>query len=394
MKYIKKILFLFIFLFTFIPNIKAEEKVNLYLFYGDGCPHCAKEKELLNNLQKEYDNLEINTYEVWYDEDNNILLDKVKNAFKNDSKYVPFTVIGTKVYVGFNDNIASQIETAIAYYSKNKARDVVYEVINDIEVGEIKEDKITDVNKFKLPFFGDVNAKEISLPILSVVIGFIDGFNPCAMWVLLFLISMLLGMKDRKRMWILGLTFLTTSALIYLMFMVSWLKIALSISSISYVRILIALVALIGGIVNLYSYFKSDDSGCNVVDDKKRKKMFSKIKKLTSEKSFILALIGVMGLAISVNVVELACSAGLPLIFTQILAINTLNPLQYWFYIFLYILFFLIDDIVVFTIAMVSLKMTGISTKYNKYSHLIGGIIMVIIGILLIFKPGILMFNF
>ena len=394
MKYIKKILFLFIFLFTFIPNIKAEEKVNLYLFYGDGCPHCAKEKELLNNLQKEYDNLEINTYEVWYDEDNNKLLDKVKNAFKNDSKYVPFTVIGTKVYVGFNDNIASQIETAIAYYSKNKARDVVYEVINDIEVGEIKEDKITDVNKFKLPFFGDVNAKEISLPILSVVIGFIDGFNPCAMWVLLFLISMLLGMKDRKRMWILGLTFLTTSALVYLMFMVSWLKIVLSISSISYVRILIALVALIGGIVNLYSYFKSDDSGCNVVDDKKRKKMFTKIKKLTSEKSFILALIGVMGLAISVNVVELACSAGLPLIFTQILAINTLNPLQYWFYIFLYILFFLIDDIVVFTIAMVSLKMTGISTKYNKYSHLIGGIIMVIIGILLIFKPGILMFNF
>lgn len=394
MKYIRKFLFLFIFLFTFIPNIKAEEKVNLYLFYGDGCPHCAKEKEFLNNLQKEYDNLEINTYEVWYDEDNNILLDKVKNAFKNDSKYVPFTVIGTKVYVGYNDNIASQIETTIAYYSKNKARDVVYEVINGIEVGEIKEDKITDVNKFKLPFFGDVNAKEISLPILAVVIGFIDGFNPCAMWVLLFLISMLLGMKDRKRMWILGLTFLTTSALIYLMFMVSWLKIALSISSISYVRILIALVALIGGIVNLYSYFKSDDSGCNVVDDKKRKKMFSKIKKLTSEKSFILALIGVMGLAISVNVVELACSAGLPLIFTQILAINTLNPLQYWFYIFLYILFFLIDDIVVFTIAMVSFKMTGISTKYNKYSHLIGGVIMVIIGILLIFKPGILMFNF
>ena len=140
MKYIRKFLFLFIFLFAFIPNIKADEKVNLYLFYGDGCPHCAKEKELLNNLQKEYDNLEINTYEVWYDEDNNILLDKVKNAFKNDSKYVPFTVIGTKVYVGYNDNIASQIETTIAYYSKNNARDVVYEVINEIEVGEIKED--------------------------------------------------------------------------------------------------------------------------------------------------------------------------------------------------------------------------------------------------------------
>lgn len=394
MKYIKKFLFLFILFLMFIPSIKAEEKVNLYLFYGDGCPHCAKEKEFLSDLQKTYKNLEITTYEVWYDEDNSKLLDKVKNAFNNDSKYVPFTVIGTKVYIGYNDNIASQIESAVAYYSENKARDVVYEVINDIEVKDIVEDVITDTNKFNVPILGNINAKDVSLPILAVVIGFIDGFNPCAMWVLLFLISMLLGMKDRKRMWILGLAFLTTSALVYLMFMVSWLKIALSISSISWVRVLIALVALIGGIVNLYSYFKSDDSGCTVVDDKKRKKMFKKIKKLTSEKSFILALLGVMGLAISVNIVELACSAGLPLIFTQILAINSLNPIQYWFYIFLYILFFLLDDIVVFTIAMVSLKMTGISTKYNKYSHLIGGIIMFIIGILLIFKPGILMFNF
>ena len=119
-----------------------------------------------------------------------------------------------------------------------------------------------------------------------------------------------------------------------------------------------------------------------------------RIKKYTSEKSFLLAMLGVMALAFSVNLIELACSAGLPLIFTQVLALNNLNALQYGIYIFIYLLFFLIDDIVVFVIAMKTFELTGISTKYTKYSHLIGGLIMLIIGLLMIFKPSWLMFNF
>ena len=122
--------------------------------------------------------------------------------------------------------------------------------------------------------------------------------------------------------------------------------------------------------------------------------MFSRIRKFTSEKSLILALIGVIGLAISVNVVELACSAGLPIVFTEILAINKVSVFMSFIYTLVYILFFMIDDLVIFFIAMFTMKVTGISTKYNKYSHLIGGIIMLIIGILLMVAPGILMFNF
>ena len=122
--------------------------------------------------------------------------------------------------------------------------------------------------------------------------------------------------------------------------------------------------------------------------------MFAKIKKFTHEKSFILAIFGVITLAVSVNLVELACSAGLPLLFTSVLAMNDLNTLEYGFNIFLYILFFLLDDIIVFVIAMKTLEVTGISTKYSKYSHLIGGLIMLLIGLLLIVKPEWIMFNF
>ena len=148
---------------------------------------------------------------------------------------------------------------------------------------------------------------------------------------------------------------------------------------------------------NLKGFIKSivkKDAGCEVVDNSKRKKIISKIKKYTSEKSFILAMLGVMLLAISVNAIELACSAGLPVLFTNVLALNDVNFIEKCIYIFIYIFFFLIDDIIVFFVAMFTLNIKAISTKYTKYSHLIGGIIMLIIGILMIFKPEWLMFNF
>ena len=152
---------------------------------------------------------------------------------------------------------------------------------------------------------------------------------------------------------------------------------------------------MIGGLINLRSFLRErKESGCEVVDEKKRKKIFSKIKKFTSEKNFLLALIGVIGLAISVNLVELTCSAGLPSVFSGLLIMNNVSGTDKILYTFIYIFFFLIDDLIVFFIAMITMNVTGISTKYNKFSHLIGGIIMLLVGILLLFKPGWLMFNF
>jgi cytochrome c biogenesis protein CcdA len=246
----------------------------------------------------------------------------------------------------------------------------------------------------EIPLLGEVNIKEVSLPITAIAIGTIDGFNPCAMWVLLFLISMLLGMKDRKRMWILGVTFLVTSALIYFLVMMAWIRFTTTFSTVLWLRSLIALVAVIGGMVNIKSYLNSKNDGCEVVDDQRRIKLFDRIKKFTTEKSFAISMLGVITLAITVNIIELACSAGLPLLFTQILVVNEVSQFQYFMYTALYVLFFLIDDLIVFAIAMTSLKVTGISTKYGKYSHLIGGILMIIVGLLLLLKPNWIMFNF
>lgn len=402
MKKIISYLVVILFLLMMPFSVFAKDKeVTLYLFHGDGCPHCKEEMEYLKTIEKKYKDLKIVKYEVWYDKENSELLKKVQDTFKITTKGVPTNVIGSTVITGFGSSTGKTIERAIEYYQENDYEDIVSQVKDGSYDGEIvdnfsKNEKKSDEElSLNTKIFGKVNLKRMSLITAAALIGLIDGFNPCAMWILLFLISVLIGMKDRKRMWALGLSFLITSALVYMVIMLSWISIAVKMTSIIWIRNIIAIIALIGGIINLRSFYKErKESGCEVVDDKKRKKIFSKIKKFTHEKNFFLALIGVIGLAISVNLVELACSAGLPIVFSELLVLNKTSEFMKIMYTLVYIFFFLIDDLVVFIIAMVTMKVTGISTKYNKFSHLLGGIIMIIIGVLLIFKPGWLMFNF
>ena len=393
-----KLIFLIVSLFVFLPMAKADT-VDIHLFYSELCSTCKAEEEYLEEYAKNND-VNIIKYEVTRNEDNDDLLSEVRSALKNKELTTPYTVIGTTGITGFSDTVKNQIDAAVKKYSDTNYVDIVYNVKNNIE----EEYTIyPPEGEYNIPILGNINPKNVSLPIVAMIVGFIDGFNPCAMWILLFLISMLLNMKNRKRMWIIGITFLVTSALVYLAFMLAWLKIAITLTQISWVRLIIGLIALICATISITSYIESrkKENGCQVVDDKKRKDIFKKIKNIISSvdekgnlKGFIIALVGIMGLAISVNMIELACSSGLPLIFTQILAINNLSSLQYIIYILIYIIFFLIDDLVIFIVAMTTLKLTGISTKYSKLSHLIGGIVMLLIGLLMIFKPEWLMFKF
>lgn len=396
----KKKILLFLALILLPISINAKEKVTLYLFHGDGCPHCADEIKFLDDIDGKYD-IDIVKYEVWNNDDNNVLMSGLKEKIGVPGG-VPFTIIGTDWYLGYTDSVGKKMISSIEKFSESDYIDVVKMYQNNEDISNIefnKSDDPIDSTIKEISIFGKIykfDAKKVSLPIISIIIGFVDGFNPCSMWVLLFLIGMLINMKDRKRMWILGITFLATSAIVYLVMMSMVYGIALSLSTKKIIRLIISIVALIAGGINIYNFIQDvkKPSGCTVVDEKKRSKIFKKIKSIVSEKNFIVALVGIIALAVSINMIELACSVGLPVLFINVLALNNITTIEYILYMFLYILFYLIDDIVIFVIAMVTLNIKGISGKYSKYSHLIGGIIMILIGILMIFKPGWLMFNF
>lgn len=391
----KKLKYL-IFLLLLLPVVvSAKEKVNIYLFHSETCSHCQAEIKYLNELKEEYDNLEIHLYEINSNKKNLEQMQKIKEKLQINSPNVPFTIISNYYYIGYSDGIKDGITELVKKYTDEKEINIIKPILEnkDLPDVEILNGEIKTINIFGK----QINPAKLSLPALSIILGAIDGFNPCAMWVLIFLISMLFNMENKKKMWCLGITFLVTSALVYLLFMFSWLGITTKLlTKVDWFKYLIAIVALIGSFLNLKSFYNSikKGSGCEVVDNKKRKKIFEKIKKITTEKSFILALIGVIILATSVNVIELACSAGIPVLFTNVLALNNLTKIQTSIYIYIYTFFFLIDDIAIFIIAMLTLNIKAISTRYTKYSHLIGGILMLIIGLLMLFKPSWLMFNF
>ena len=405
MNNMKKIIYTLLLFICFIPNVFAKENlVNIYLFHSDSCKHCQKELKLLDELEEKYDNIKIYKYEISKEENIDLLIE-IGDLFNAKITGVPFTIIGGKTFSGFSEeNTKKTFMATIEYYSRYGYKDIVGEYLGNVELPsyEVNEDAmsieeyIEDYGNytFKLPIIGKIHTKDLTLTLLAIVIGLIDGFNPCAMWVLLFLISMLIGMKDKKKMFIIGFTFLLTSALIYFLLMVLWLNISSLLTGVIWVRLLIGLVAIILGLYNFVTTIRKKEDGCNVVDDKKRTKIFDKIKIFVKEKNLFLSLLGVITLAISVNIIELTCSAGLPVIFTEILSLNNLSKVMELVYILIYILFFLLDDIIIFLIAMITLKLTGFSTKYGKISKIAGGLILIIMGILLIFAPNIIMLNF
>lgn len=394
----KKTLKILLFLLLFIPLLVfgSEKDLNIYLFYGDGCPHCKDEEKWFETYLKKNDFIKMHRYEIWYDKENQEKYSKVHDILNDTSSGIPYLIIGETVITGFDEEITPErIKNAIEYYSNVKYKDKVGIYLGIVE-DKNEEDTKTNYqeNEIDIPILGKQKIKEVSIGLSAIIIGLVDGFNPCAMWILLFLISMLLGMKNRKRMWALGITFLVSSALVYFLFLISWLNLAIFLNKILYIRVAIAFVAVLFGVLQIISFIFKKDDGCEVVDTKNRKKIIKSIQKIVKEKSFILALLGIVLLAASVNIIELLCSLGLPVMFTQILTINEVGKFGQILYSLLYILFFMIDDIIIFIIAMKTLEIKAISNKYGKYSHLIGGIIMVVIGILMIYKPEWLMFNF
>ena len=396
----KKIFKVLLLIFLSIPIfVFADSKndLNLYLFYGRECPHC---EDLLNYLEpyiKDKDNIKLYKYEVWHDQKNLEKLEEVHKIMTDSNSGVPYLVIGNTGISGFSEKLTpDKITSSIEYYSHVKFVDKVgiYLGVVDENTDSSEDNKKDLDSNMNIPIFGKKDVKKFPILLSAIVIGLVDGLNPCAMWILIFLISMLLGMENKKRKWALGITFLLSSGLVYFLFLISWLNLATLLNDIIYIRTAIATVAMVFGFSSILKFVNQKDDGCEVVDSKNRKRIILSIKKIIKEKSFIIALLGIVALAAAVNVVELLCSLGLPVMFSEILAVNNVNLTSKILYSMIYILFFLLDDIIIFIIAMKTMEIKAISNKYSKYSHLIGGIIMVIISALMIFKPEWLMFNF
>ena len=243
-----------------------------------------------------------------------------------------------------------------------------------------------------VPFYGKIEIAKVSLPVITLVLGLLDGFNPCAMWALVALITILIATGDKKKIRLVGSIFLISSWLIYYIFMAVYLNAFVLLSAVSIIRMLIGMVAIFAGGWYLKEFFTYQPGVCKVTNSKQQASLVKRMKRVAEGNSFWLIVLGVIALAFSVNLVEMMCSIGLPAVYAQILAVNNISSSMRYLYLAVYNTLYMLDDIVVFIIAAVTMNYVNLNHKYDRAMKLIGGVLIIALGLILIFKPGLLSF--
>lgn len=369
-------------------NNEEIKKIEYILFYSKTCPHCHDEIDFINKkILPEYgEYIDLQMYDV-ATPDGQDLVTQYGYFYKVDVRGVPVAFIDDEVVFGYGNDKTT---------GKHILEIVESKILGSPSNTQVEGEENLEDSSIHVPLLGSVDVKTFSLPVLTLVIGLLDGFNPCAMWALLFLITLLLGMENRKRMLLLGALFILSSGLVYFFFMAAWLHFLTFVGMILIVRIIIGLVAVtVGGknIKDFWEHRKSEGVVCEVSSKKSATKTFEWIKNIVYRRSLIWSIIGILLLGFFVNLVELACSAGFPAVYTQILSMSGISIWQKYSYMAGYIFFFMLDDMIVFVIAVLTLKSKVLGSKYAKYTNLVAGILIFILGILLIFQPEWLMFS-
>jgi hypothetical protein len=375
------------------PAGAVAQTVDVYVFWRAGCPHCEREIEFLERLAAADQRVRVHRFEVIRNAADRRLLERAGEALRADVSAVPFTVIGDVVWVGYLDDATSgaemkhRIETCLREPCPDSVAPLLAGGDETRRGGPAAADAQRLPAAVRLPLVGEVALRDLSLPALTVALGALDGFNPCAMWALVFLLGLLVGMRDWLRMWTLGVAFVVASAAVYFVFMAAWLNLLLFIGMVVWVRVGIGLVALAGAGYQLRQYVLARNEACPVTAPEARRGIFARLRGLAGKREFFLALAGIVALAFAVNLVELLCSAGIPVVYTQVLTMSGLPLWQYYAYVALYIGVFMLDDLVVLVLALATLHVSGLATTYTRYSHLLGGLLLAAIGAVLILRP-------
>ncbi|MFZ2026677.1 MAG: glutaredoxin [Microgenomates group bacterium] len=395
------VLFGVLFSFGIAKNSVAQtnDKVSVVIFVRQGCTHCEEEQKFLTELAKKRTDFTVKKYNLEVPAERAVwerFTEQVKST-----KVTPITIIGKSYIIGFDkpETTGKDISQLIDSAKKNEVqtsmdkltKDNLFGLNTSCDDGGLVPCSAKPSYFVNLPFLGRVDAQQYPLLILSAMFGFFDGFNPCAMWVLISFLMILLQVGNKKKMVLFAGTFILAEAIMYSLILVVWYKTWDFVRLDNIITPLVGIVSVIGGFFFLKEWRKKELE-CKVTDYKQRKQIREKITFLASSNFTFFTFLSILGVAFSVNIIEFACSIGIPQAFTKILELNRLPAMQNVLYIATYILFYMIDDLIVFGIALYGIDKLSLTTKYSKISNLIGGIVMVLLGLIMILKPSIILF--
>lgn len=335
----------------------------LSVFVREGCPHCAAAKDFLKQLRTERPELRITLREVDRDESARDELIELSRSAGIWPPGVPMFVIGDHILLGFDDaeHMGAEVRALIGDRPQKDA----------IETGQ----------------FGTLSASSLGLPLFTLSMGLLDGFNPCAMWLLLFLLSLLVRLKSRRRMALVAGTFVLVSGAVYYAFMAAWLNIFLFVGMSPAIRTGLAGFAILIGIINVKDFVAAGRGISLSIPASVKPGLYARIRDILKAQSLAASLVGVAALAVIVNFVELLCTAGLPALYTAVLTQQQLGPFAHYAYLGLYIVGYIADDALMVTLAVIALGSAKLSERGGRTLKLLSGVAMLGLGAIMLLKP-------
>lgn len=388
-------LFLSVLSFFFVfSSVYAQEQAEstsvkkdlstFYFFYSYRCPHCKAAHPFIEKMKKEYPNIAFKELEVLKIPENRQLFMKMIKERGIRGGGVPTFIFGEKFVVGFQEGhhgklIREMIDMQLASHGKESCED--------------EKCKKCSENIIDVPVLGKIDAKMVSLPSFTFIIGLLDGVNPCAMWVLMFLLTLLVNAKSRKKLIMVGTVFVVSSGVVYFLFMTAWLNIFTFMGMASYVTIGLGFVALLMGAINIKEFFFFKKGVSLMIPEKAKPKLYEKMRKVINNNNFWLSLVGTVTLSFFVNLIELGCTIGLPAIYTRVLSIQDITPSIKYFYMALYNAYYVIPLAVIVGLFVITMGKYRFEEKHAKVLKLVSGILMLSLGLVLVIKPDLLVFS-
>lgn len=350
---------------------ETEDEVELILFWGDGCPHCAAEKKWLEVARDVYPQLTVRQYEVWYDDDNRDLLIRTADEMGFEPSGVPVTIIGDRHWIGWSSSVRSEVEAVIRG--------------TGAQSGTSSGGKTSSVD---VPLFGDVKVSSDSLVVSTLVIGFVDGVNPCSLWVISVLLAIVVRTGSRRRVFAIGTTFLLVTAGMYALYMAGIYSALGVVSHLGTVQLVVAVVAGIFGVVSVKDYFAYKKGLSFTIPDSSKPGLYRRMRAAAGHQQLLPALGATIALAVGVSLLETPCTAGFPVLWTGLLEANGVDRTGAAFLFLLYMLPFLLDELIIFAIAVITLRATKMQERHGRLLKLVGGTMMLALAVTVLVDPA------
>jgi thiol-disulfide isomerase/thioredoxin len=378
-----------------------EEAINVYFFWGEGCPYCELQKDFNQELIERYPQVIINSFEVYYDLDNRVIFIEMATRAGFEPQAVPTTFIGSRHWTGFSEAIKREMEAAVVACIQSTCPDPGIGVPGiGVESREPIEATPTPIaeppqeeesNILSIPLIGDINLDAQSLVFSTAIIAFVDGFNPCSLWVLSILLALVIHSGSRRRILMVGGTFLLVTAAVYGLFIAGLFKVFTYVSFLGWIQIAVAFLALGFALINIKDYFWYKEGVSLTISDKHKPKIYQNIRSILSGDKSSLALIGAtVAMALGIALVELPCTAGFPVLWSNLLSAQGVTTSSFTMLLGLYMLIYLLDELFVFIVAVVTLKASKLEEKHGRVLKLIGGSVMMALAIVLVVDPDLM----